>query len=99
MRIVLCCSDYTISDKNKEYCTEIGMDTYYLEIDSASILPIGTIVSVTNRESTQSMQFLVVEHWYDHENNILYLNVDIDSGEMSPKELIQYLKKYWVIKL
>ncbi len=96
MRIVLCCSDYTISDKNREYSAEIGMDVYHLEIDSASILPIGTIVSVINRESTQSMQFVVVEHWYDHENNILYLNMDVDGGEMSPNELIQYLKQNWV---
>lgn len=96
MRIVLCCADYTLSDRNKEYSAEIGMNNYLLEIDSMAILPIGAIVDVMDRVSAKSMQFVVLNHWYDHENNILYLNMDIDDGEMSPKELVQYLERNWV---
>lgn len=97
MKVVLCCADYSVDAKtNGEYRDVIGDVIYYLQIDPTAIFPLGTIVHVFDKDCGLTMQFRVIAHHYDHEINVLNLNVAIDGGEMSPQQFIEYLKKYWI---
>ena len=94
MRVVLCCSEYTISDEN--YSTALfGLDGYYLEMDSAANLPIGTIIRIVEKQTDKLIRLKVKGHYYDYENNILHLDVDIDDVELFPDEFVRYLEQNW----
>lgn len=97
MKVVLCCAEYTIDKKrNRKYWKEIK-DDYYLETELKIVLPVETIVTLEDDEFGY-VEFKVIEIWYDHSNNLIYLNLDIYGGDMSPKEFVQYLKKHWTFK-
>jgi hypothetical protein len=96
MKIKLCCAAYTVDGQdNHEYWRLLGTDSYYLEMNVVLILPVGTIVYITDEISSLSVSLEVICLWYVLEEETMYLNVDIEGTEMSPEEFIQYLERSW----
>jgi len=91
MKIVLRCANYTLLGVNSSEFAEALDDVYFLLLDSEAILPIGTTIEAIDQNTTLS----VINHCYNLEKDILFLDIDVEDIILSPQELIDYLKERW----
>lgn len=72
-------------------------DEYLRIIDPLALLPVGSKVLFTDKETGKSV-VLTIERWHlDADDNLLLLEVCLNGDtEVSPAELKAYLKKNWL---
>jgi len=86
------------SDFGKTVVNVLGDNKgWYFPLDPSAVLPVGTIIDLTEKKTEQSIQLVVKKLLYEQDQNLLTLYVDVhDEIDMKPQDFARYINECWI---